>query len=157
MLVTDTIVFQQERLTDCLEEARPLLEAHWREIAHYQDIALDPEWTRYELLEQAGNLRIFTFRESKILRGYAVFVVNTNMHYRQSLQAVQDILWLDPALRKQMLGARFIQWCDEALQRDFVQVVYQHVKLSYDFGPTLQRLGYEPIEMVWGKRLDRGR
>ncbi len=54
-----------------------------------------------------------------------------------------------------MLGARFIQWCDEQLTAEAVQVVYQHVKLAYDFGSLLTRLGYEPIETVWGRRLDR--
>lgn len=154
-LIVGRCTFRRESIEDVRGEIEPLLKAHYDEIAHYPDIALDVDWATYRELEKNGALLIFTLRDGGLLRGYAVFVVKFNLHYRTSRQAVQDVLYLDPDLRKQMLGARFIQWCDEQLTAEGVQVVYQHVKHAHDFGRTLQRLGYESIETVWGKRLDR--
>jgi lysylphosphatidylglycerol synthetase-like protein (DUF2156 family) len=59
-------------------------------------------------------------------------------------------------LRGHALGAAFIDWCDQQLRAEGVQVVSHHVKLAHDFGPTLARLGYEHVEAMWQRRLDRG-
>lgn len=153
--VTITMVFQPEALEDCREDLLPLLEAHWREVAHFPDIPLDVDWEAYARAERAGALRIYTLRDFGALRGYAVYFVNNSMHYRGSFQAVQDVIYLVPELRGQIIGARFLQWCDERLAAIGVQCVYHHVKLAHDFGGTLKRLGYEQIESVWARRLDR--
>jgi len=153
--LTPTLTLQRETADQFIADAAPLLDAHFAEIAHYPDIKLNPQFDLYRTLDQMGNLRVFTLRERGVLRGYAIFMVRENMHYGDSLQAVQDVLYLDPPLRKQMLGARLIQWCDEELKREGVQVVYQHVKKAFNFGPLLARLGYEEVEAVWARRLDR--
>jgi hypothetical protein len=159
MATTETRVdqgyaFQREQLVQTAEEVYPLLEKHWEYIAHYKDIELNPDWEVYFGAEAKGMLRCYSVRHDQAMVGYAVFFVKANAHYRQSLQALQDILWIDPAHRSPTLGVRFINWCDEQLRQDGVQVVYHHVKLSHNFGPVLKYLGYEPIEEVWGRRLD---
>ena len=154
--LSEAITFQQERAQDCFAEGKPLLEKHWAEIAHYKDISLDPEWQTYTSLEDAGFLRAYTLRDRGELKGYAVFLVKTNAHYRTSLQAHQDILYVDPEYRQAMLGARFLVWCDDQLRKEGVQVVHHHVKVNIlDYGPLLKRLGYEYVDAIWAKRLDR--
>ncbi len=150
-------LYFRELLNDgLLEEVGPLLRAHWVEIAHYPDIPLDPDFNSYRALEAQGNLRVFTARDALAgmeLVGYACFIVRANIHYRTSLQAVQDVLYIRPDRRG--FGRDFISWCDEELRKDGVQVVYHHVKLAHDWGRLLERLGYERIETIWGRRLDR--
>ncbi len=157
--MTATIVgrftFQRESLKDVRAEVEPLLKLHFAEIAHFRDIPLDVDWATYGDLERTGSLLIFTVRDGGALCGYCAVVVKFNLHYAASCQAVQDVVYLVPSLRKQMIGARFLEWVDEQLRAEKVQVVYHHVKHTHDFGPTLKRLGYESIETVWGKRLDR--
>lgn len=150
-----TVTFQRERIRECQDEIQPLLVAHWREIAAYQDIPLDPDWVMYRQIEATGALRIYTVRDESMLVGYAVFFVRSNPHYKGSVQATQDILYLDPPFRKQRVGATFIEWCDAELRKEGVQVVYHHVKLAFDFGPLLERLGYEALEKIYARRLDR--
>ena len=151
-----TVCFQTETLDAVRGEVLPLLQAHFEEIAHFQDIPLDPEWEVYDALEMNGALRIYTVRDNDAtLVGYAVFFVRRSPHYRGSLQAVQDILFLVPALRGQMLGARFVRWCDDQLRVEGVQVVRHHVKAAHDFGPLLERLGYELEDRIYVRRLDR--
>ena len=131
----------------------PLLEKHWSEIAHFKDVKLDPDWEQYERLEQAGVLRVFVARDhAGIMVGYAVYFVRHNPHYRQSLQALQDILFIDPTRRG--FGAKFILWCDEQLRSEGVQATYHHVKAKHNFGAMLERLGYQLVDLIYARRLD---
>lgn len=153
--LASTVSFQAESFDDVREEIAPLLEAHYLEIAHYQDIPLCVDWEAYARLAFAGNLKIFTVRDPGGLRGYAVFMLHHSLHYATSLMAVQDVLYLDPRFRKLHLGMQFIGYCDEALRHLGVQVVHHHVKRAHDFGPLLAQLGYEDVEAIWSRRLDK--
>lgn len=175
-----TTVFARETLTEHLiAEMLPLLSAHWREVAQFQDIPLDVDIATYLNAEASGLARCYTVRtaqETKLydvplginevsnsmwrvagaLVGYAVFFVRPNPHYRASVQAVQDVLYLDPSMRGGK-GGEFIGWCDEQLKAEGVQVAYQHAKLAHpQLGIVLSRLGYEPVETIYAKRLDAG-
>lgn len=146
--------FRRERLDDALwAEVTPLLAAHWREIAHYQDIPLDPDREAYAAAQAAGMVRVFTARAGHRLVGYAVYFVRPNMHYRTSVQAAQDVLYLDPSVRGGA-GARFIAWCDDRLAAEGIQAVYQHVKAAHDFGALLERMGYALVDHIYARRLD---
>lgn len=169
---------------DLIAELMPLLFEHWREIAHYPDIPLKPDLAVYRGAEQAGILRVFTVRSGTTVRhgslsaqrqqlnvgtepvrpthvtrpddlvGYAIFFVRPNPHYADSVQAVQDILYVQPTMRGMHAGARFIDWCDEQLAAERVQAVYHHVKAAHNFGKLLERKGYELVDLIYAKRLD---
>lgn len=147
------MTFARENLADCFEEARPLLLAHWKEISHYPDIPLDVDEARYYAIEESNKLRVYTARNDSGLVGYAVFFVNTSAHYKNSVQALQDIIFIHPKFRG--MGGRFILWCDEQLKAEGVQVVFHHIKAKHNFGKLLERFGYELIDLIYGKRLDR--
>jgi hypothetical protein len=158
---------QQEPFSmDLFREIGPLLKAHWATIAHYPDIPLAPDVRVYENAQRQGMLRIYTLRVTDdarpiplryALRGYYVCFVRPNPHYMHSLQAVQDILYLDPSLRKGWEAKRFIDWCDQQLASEGVQVVYQHSKAQHDFGILLERMGYDKVDIIYARRLDHGR
>lgn len=144
---------------DLFDETLPLLMAHYEEIAHFKDIPLKPDQATYAAVASVGALRVYTVRESvwKTLIGYAVFFLRQNIHYATSLQAVQDILYLAPSARGKLVGFRFIKWCDEELRKEGVQVVMHHVKAreDLDFGPMLERIGYELVDRIFARRLDK--
>jgi GNAT superfamily N-acetyltransferase len=134
------------------QELKPLLAAHWREIAHFQDIPLNVDWETYHRASRDGLLRVFTARTEEGLAGYAVFFIRSNPHYQDSLQATQDVMFMSPEHRGR--GGALISFAEAYLKVEGVQAVYQHVKDKFNFGPLLERLGYIPIERVWVKRLD---
>lgn len=150
MNMTD-IVFKKESFKDTFEEALPLVCRHYEEIAHFKDIPLEPDTTLYQQLEDSGLTRVFTVRKNNALIGYSLFFVRPNPHYKSSLQAVQDVIFIDKEHRG--IGRKFISWCDEQLRSESVQVVYHHVKTQHNFGPVLERNGYELIDLIYGKRL----
>lgn len=144
--------FARERFQDTIDEAMPLVTAHYDEIAHFKDIPLDPDHVMYAALEDAGVLRVFTARtDEDQLIGYAVFFVRPNIHYKTSLQAAQDVIFIHPNHRG--TGGKFILWCDEELRKEGVQAVYHHVKAAHNFGPMLERFGYQLIDLIYGRRL----
>lgn len=148
------MTFREEKIADSLEEAKPLLAKHWKEIAHYQDIPLDPDYEIYIKMESIGVLRAFTCRDvdSKMI-GYAVFLIKPHMHYKTCLMAYQDIIYIEPSRRG--VGGFFMRWLDEQLKTLGVQVVSQHVKSAHNFGPILERMGYELQDLIYTKRLDK--
>lgn len=149
------ITYQQEKVSDLWEESEALLQAHWREIAHYQDIVLDPNKAFYAAAEEVGMLRCYTARDGVQLVGYVVFFAKPNPHYQGSLQAAQDVLFLLPEYRKGMAGVRLITVAEKNLKAEGVQVVYHHVKRINKVGELLVRLGYELVDEIYAKRLDR--
>lgn len=149
-----SITFQREKAQECFAEALPLLAEHWQEIAHYKDIPLDPDYDSYAAAENNGNLVCFTARtETGELIGYAVYFIRRNLHYKSSLQAYQDILFISKPRRG--MGGKFILWCDEQLRAMTVQVVYHHIKAAHNFGQLLERFGYELMDLIYSRRLDK--
>lgn len=147
------LTFQIEQFKNIFDEALPLVEKHYDEIAHYKDIPLNPDIETYKAMEEAGILKIFTARKGPELVGYAVFIIKSNPHYRTSLQAVQDVIFIDPNHRG--IGLKFIKWIDSQLSKiDNLQVIYHHVKAAYNFGPLLEHQGYELIDHIYGRRVN---
>lgn len=148
------ITFSRETVGHVLDEIKPLLHMHWREIATFEDIPLAPDFVAYRNAEGRHALRIFTARAGGALVGYAVFFVG-NLHYQGSGIATQDILFLRPDHRGGRTGLRLVNYCDEQLASEGVQVVYQHVKLEHpQLGRVLSHAGYRPVETIYTKRLD---
>lgn len=144
----------RERLQDWFDEGMPLFEKHYKEVSHYQDIPLDINREQYFAIENAGVVRTYTAREDGKLIGYAIYFLKPNIRYQTSLQAVQDVLFVDPDHRG--IGRRLIKYADDQLKLEGVQVVYHHVKNKpeLNFGPLLERMGYELVDLIYAKRLD---
>ena len=151
-----TVEFQLEGPGRSIEEALPLFKRHYEEIAKYKDIPLEVDLETYARIEAAGGLRCYSARDAGRLVGYVIFFVKNHPHYASTLFASQDVLYLDPDYRKGMTGLRLIRFADRQLEAEGVQVVTQHVKTYADFGPLLERLGYEKVETVYMRRLGAG-
>ena len=152
-----TAVIAQEPLTDALwSELMPLLTRHYHEIATYRDIPLDPDRERYEVIQRAGGLRVFTARADGILVGYICFVVSRNLHYRSSVVASQDVIWLEQGLRGLAIGRDLMSHAEGVLRAEGVQIVTQHGKFApgINIGAWLRRQGYVEQDIIYTKRLD---
>lgn len=132
-----------------------LLERHYREIAHFKDIALDIAWDVYAQAEELGKLRCFSARVGGDLVGYLAHIVNWNPHYRSSLQAIQDVIFIAPERRGLFAGSRLIAYADACLTQEGVQAVYHHAKAAFPMDSILRRNGYALVDTLWAKRLDR--
>ena len=148
------IKYQQESLVTVKEDARPLLEKHWEEIALNKDkIKLNPDWDIYADLEDAGVLKIFTARSDGKLVGYFVVFVKAHIHYKDHLFAYNDILFLSREYRKGYTGAKLIKFAEKCLKEDGVSVVVVNTKRHKPSDVLLKWLGYKHIENIYSKVL----
>jgi GNAT superfamily N-acetyltransferase len=146
--------FSEETLSQCLDEARPLLVDHWENIALNKDtIPLNPLWNIYEKLEETGNLKIITARQDEKLVGYAAYVISPSLHYSSQIIADADVFWLDPNYRKGMAGMRLFKHAEKVLKSYGVTRILNKVKIHFDVGKVFERMGYDPIERVYSKSL----
>ena len=94
--------YQQEFLHTVKDDLQSLIELHWDEIALNKDvIKLNPDWERYEFLQEHGGVQCFTARDSGKLVGYFAVVTQANLHYKDHIFATNDVLYLHPDYRKE--------------------------------------------------------
>lgn len=151
------ISFSREPLSiKLIEELQPILEAHYKEIAEYQDIPLRPAFDSYWDAEKQGRLRIYIVRKHGEVIGYNVVVMQLNAHYSTSKQAVQDILYVMAEHRMEGIGRRLVVYCNEQLGHEGVQVLSHHVKAKHPaLGHILETEGFELKEYIYQIRLDK--
>lgn len=146
------ITYQQEFLATARPDAQKLLEAHWEEIAlNKGKIALNPDWEAYEALESSGKLKIFTARNDDRLIGYFVVIVGVNLHYKDHVFAVNDILYLDKEHRKGRTGLKLIKFAEKCLKEDGVSVLSINTKVHKPFDSLMEYMGFNLIERVYSK------
>lgn len=150
---TDTaMIFAQESLT-IQSELEPLLVQHYHEIAWNQDrIPLDVDWERYRMIEEMGKFVLFTARVEGQLVGYSAYLIDSHLHYRTTVFAQNDVLYIDPKFRGRQ-GAKFIAWCEEQLRGLGVNVHGIHIKDSFDWSALARRLGFELMDRIYLKWL----
>ena len=148
------IKYAQESFADMEIELKTLTVRHWEEIAHNKElIKLDPDWEMYRILGAKGVIHFTSARKDGELVGYQVYSVMPHMHYKSSLTASSDVLYLAPEYRKGRTGIRLMQAAEKNLKALGVQRVLQNVKLSNDWGAILEMLGFTPFERIYSKLL----
>ena len=149
-------VFAVEKFAAAYPEASELLKLHWDEVAPYKDLfTLNPDLERYQRLEDQGSLCVITAREEGTLIGYIVMVVAPNLHYKQALCATDDIHFVHPDYRKGSLGSRLIVTAVALMKKAGVKVMFLRTKVANSHGLLFERLGFEPLDMVYSMRLDK--
>lgn len=139
-----------------------LIAGHWEEVACDKDvIPLAPDWERAFKLQHAEVLWTAGLRDEKgSLIGYNAFHVTTHIHYRHTLHAVNDVIFLDPDARGSA-GLRLIRGTEELLRELGVKkVMYRskaHVMIGHrkqnTIGDLLGRIGYRHDEDVYSRLL----
>lgn len=146
--------FAVESIANVIEEIKPLLTLHWEEIAGYKDsIPLDPDYEKYETMAQQGRLVIVTARDAGKLIGYSIFFLVNHMHYKSTLFAVNDVIFMLAEYRKGMAGVKLIKLSEVATKSVGAIKISWHLKPDHDFRPILERLGYKMDEYSMGKLL----
>jgi len=166
------ITYQVEKWDDCYEEAKPMLEAHYIEIATDKAIKpYDPDLERYLAMEEQGMLRIFTARDrpdqeedypmnpltadqrNGRLIGYFVTFVMPGLHYQQTSMAINDIMYVEPAHRGGTVGYRLIKQAALDLKNLGADILIIHMKTDYPFRSLLQKLDFHLTEENWERVL----
>ncbi len=156
MIATLPVTYHQERLAHLWDALEPLAQEHWLEVGHNPDIPLEVDREIYQTLDDARCLRIFTVRDNEWkLVGYSAYFVRHSLHHRSSLQAMQDGIFILPTYREGGVGAGLINFADDALRAEGVQVVFAHTPKGHGIGRVFERVGYQLTELHYSRRLDK--
>jgi GNAT superfamily N-acetyltransferase len=148
------ITVQVEKWSDVKDEFPPLLLDHWVEIARNKDIVpLAFDWELYAAAEKLGKLHVVTARDDKKLIGYNLHFVSPHPHYKTTLFAQNDIIYLKPEYRGSGAGKELIRIADEKLKALGVKIAYLHIKTEHDFSSLARREGYVEIEKIYERVL----
>lgn len=146
------ITYQEEKLPDILEELKPLLKLHWKELAnHKEDRPLDPDYTMYTVMNDNGIIKIFTVRSEEKLIGYSFWIISNNLHYQTWLYAVSDVYWLHDDHRKTGIAYGFFFKIEEWLKSLGVKSINIQDKINHSHANFFNRLGFTPIEQNYEK------
>jgi len=153
--MTRQATFQREPWSDALrDEAFPLLERHWKEVALDQEtVPLDPLWDTYTSLDKAGLLVIVTARLDDRLIGYTSHFIAPNLHYRSLRVADNDIFWLAPEHRVSRIGLDLLRAAERECRKAGCNKILMKEKLHVPLGRLFEFLGYREIERLHAKTL----
>jgi len=144
--------YQIESLVECLEDMKPLLEKHWKEVAWYQDeIKLNPSYDKYLQLEELGMLHIVTVRDGEELVGYNINFINSHLHYSDHVYAVNDIIFLKPEYRNVGVAIGLLEVTEQELKKLGVSVVTIHMKTDHPFKSLMEHAEFTQQEHIYSK------
>lgn len=144
------ITVNEEPFDKLLQELKPMLDKHWEELAvNKEERPLDVDYERYSRLSQEGLLKILTLRKDGVLVGYASFIVSSNLHYKGWVNAVCDVYYVLPEVRKEGLGTSFFKEIVQWLKFHKVNSIYVHDKLKHSHSKLFESLGFTAIEQTY--------
>lgn len=174
------IFYAIETVEEVRYDITDLIRLHYAELTHDKDqIDLAPDFDRYQALEDAGKLAIFTVRkedtDDDLLIGYAIFFIDQHIHYKHQSFANNDIIFLHQDYRTKhtpwtilrsrvrsmlgikkassSIGSNLIDFSEQQLKLMGVTKAIWHIKFSLDWSAILKRRGYHREDFTLGKIL----
>lgn len=136
-----------------LEEVKPLLPAHYLELALDQDkVPLSPQYDVYLERDARGEVLCVAMRSEGELVGYFVGFVVPGLHYSTCLTLTLDIFWLRPEHRGKMGGTILFKAVEAEAKRRGVQRMFVGSKAHLPADWLFEKLGYTKTEThfsVW--------
>lgn len=138
---------QIESFEDRLDELKPMLPEHHRELGLFQDrMPLDPNFPAYFEAERNGRLLFVTVREAGALIGYWISFINPGLHYQSTLTNQLDIYWVHPDHRGKHAGFALADLVKTESIRRGVKIWYAGSKNHKPSEWFFERLGFEKCE-----------
>ena len=151
------ITIQTEKLSDMLDELKPLLPIHWKEIAlDHENVPLDPDYEQYLLLEEMGIVHVCTARQDKEIIGYFRTFIRNHIHYKSTKFGHVDIYYVHPNHRMNGTGYKLFKFHEDEMRKAGVKKLINMCKMHQDHAHLFKALGYTEIERIFSKVLTEG-
>lgn len=150
-----------QALAEGLED---LIVFNWDEVYRTDgDLPIDVDWPKLLMLERMGQYKALVARKAGKLIGYNGYFVQPPIRHKTSIWAVNDTIYVDPAVRASTTGIKLLKAAEPAMAALGAKMIFQgnlwpdtvstSGKARARFGDLLVRLGYQPVENVYAKRL----
>lgn len=141
--------------SEIIDEILPLADIHSREIGYrLTPEPLDINVDMYRAADKAGILRVFTIRDDGKLIGYGIFLLGYSLDRRTLKQAHEGGFFLLPEYRLGRIALKFLEYCDNRLSEDGVNMVIYQSPVGAAFGEILSRRGYTKVDEVYARRIE---
>jgi GNAT superfamily N-acetyltransferase len=142
--------YQRESFAEVIEDIKPLLAKHYQEICAFPDkLKLNPDYDKYIALDEIGCLHVVTAREESKLIGYMVTFIAPHIHYQDTVQGINDILYVSESHRGTTTGYKLFKAAMKELKKEGVELLSMHMKKKHEFRRLLAGLGFQGTEEIW--------
>jgi GNAT superfamily N-acetyltransferase len=146
--------YQQELVQTFAPDMKEIGQRDWEEVQHNSKTSkLNPDVESYSLLEERGQLYIFTCRDDGVLAGYFTAFVIPDLHCKGSMRVVNDAIFLDKPYRKGFTGIRLIKFAEDCLKADGYPTLSISTTEQNPIDPLMVRLGYSKVSTTFEKEL----
>ena len=148
----DDLKFNVETLRATFDESQELYQEHHNELVG-ENIDFVPDVKKYQTLEDAGLLAVFTIRDKdNMLVGYSYFMLARHHHRMQVIVAENTLFFITKHHRKGWLASKFIKYCEDLLFQNGITQIHMRTKVRASFGVLLKRCKYKEEEIVYIKK-----
>jgi len=134
------------------DDLETLMHAHWKECAtDHEAIPFDPDWNAARVMEHAGILRFFGLFDDGELVGYSVYEVAPHLHFRSTLHAFCQGIYVKPERRKGNAGAKLIVESERLLAARGAKKFTYCAPHASNLNKVLEKGGYASTETVYTK------
>lgn len=147
------ITHQEETLEQCMDAILPLVVDHWDETSFLEEtLVLQPYYSKYLQLQANDELKIYTLRDAGNLIGYAIFIIDSPLHFEGNTIAKNDLLYIDPKYRGKGLAPKLLEYVHTELTKH-ADAVMISVTEKVPFDSLLMAEGYTQRERTYVKSL----
>lgn len=146
------IIFRQTSIQDFKTLCEGMTISHWDELCRDKEkIPLNVNWEEYQDLEDRDKLLTVLILTDNAIIGYGLFTIFYPTHYCDSLHAINNAVYLDPAYRNYGIGGKFIKYLEEKFQTRGVKRIYFNTKVQTALSGILEHYDYQPEEIIYSK------
>lgn len=151
---TATAVIRRTTIAELRESAAELIRAHWDEVALSKDLmVLDPNWSKYELLEVGGGLVSVGAYVDDALVGYSVGLVTGHLHYKGLVYYQNDVLFVATDHRRSSVGLALIAASEEMAAAMGAKMACWHAKQNTALERLLEARRYAVQDIIYSRRI----
>jgi GNAT superfamily N-acetyltransferase len=145
--------FHKESYDEAAEDILLLVQDHWGEVDENRHgvLSLTPNLEVYKASDEAGSVHFYTMRSEEKLVGYSTFWIYDHPHYKGTLFAGNDMLYIIPAYRHTGYSQGFVKFCEDNLKASGVSMITYSMKANHRFEDLMESSGYEHTECVYSK------
>ena len=146
--------FSDVPTTDDRDQMDRLTEKHQAEIVIHKHLQKrNADWKRYRELVNANRIFMVMARRDGNVVGYIVLFVQFHLHDRALKYSMDDLYYIDPAVRGVGLGSRMIEMAENEARRRGSRLNLLRAKVGTPAAAFLEHIGYHPFETVYAKEL----
>ena len=147
------LTYAKEDLESARKDLGTLHKLNSEETGAFPDEAflIEPNWVVYQTLQDSGVLDIYTVRtEEGVLVGYMMFIIHELLHYKDSVMASTDVLFLRSDLRRGLAGYKLIKFAlDDVKKTRKVDCISLTMSTKRPFVAIAERLGFKHREQIY--------